>query len=223
MKIAHPDWEVPIEFKENILNTLVIENPALIRRYIEMMINQMQGITGDFVLSEQDNILDISKKLDVISDYFHLELNNRKILTKFYSYLAQSAINEDFYVSTSEIKTQLTRYVQSLLDEVDEELTFESEIDVVGILKLLDVKFQQNDISLCEKVIAYLNLMRNYIGIQCFVFINIRSFFDEYEIGTFYEYICYNKFNVLFIENHCPETVKDNEKILIIDKDMCII
>ena len=223
MKLAHPMWETPIEFCEIRHNILVIENPVLMRNYIEVLINQLNGKDGEFVLSDKDNILDVSKNLDIISDYFNIELNSKRALTRLYSTLNQCSMDGDMYILTSEIKSHLEQYIQNLIDNIDAELVYENDIDISGILKLMNVKFDDKNVSLCEKIISYFNIMRNYLGIKCFICVNIRSFLADNEIEMLYQYITYNKFNVLFIENQCPHKVFENEKLLIIDKDMCII
>lgn len=222
MKLVHPMWNNPIEFEENIIPILVVENHILFRQYVEMLLMQSLKDEGLFVLSEADQILNISKTLDVICDPFHIDINDRKIITKLYTALSENMLNENLYLQTAEIKIQLLQYIQSVLDEVEEELVYEQNIEPSGILKLLNVHFQE-EMDFCERIITYLDITRTYLGKKCFVFVNIRSYLSDEEIKMLYRQIQYNKHHVLFIETYCPDEIKDNEKILIIDDDMCII
>ncbi len=62
MKLAHPDFEMPIEFNENQNNVLVIENPILFTRYITELRNQLDGGDGQFVLSNNGKEMQVSIK-----------------------------------------------------------------------------------------------------------------------------------------------------------------
>ena len=59
-----------IEFCENKVNVLIIEEHSLLRRVLTMLEEQIQGQAGEFVLSKNNEIIDIRKSA---VSYTHLD------------------------------------------------------------------------------------------------------------------------------------------------------
>ena len=61
MKLSHPLFETPIEFSENKIQVLVIENKQTAANLIgEIIAMSETGIDGEFVLSERENNISFS-------------------------------------------------------------------------------------------------------------------------------------------------------------------
>lgn len=56
MKLAYPLLNSPIEFDENFISILIIENANELRKAITSMQQQCNGGQGDFVLSENGDM-----------------------------------------------------------------------------------------------------------------------------------------------------------------------
>lgn len=82
MKLAHYYLDSLIEFEENTVNVLIIENGQKLRETVSMLILQSEGEQGDFIISEGLNILDFSKYTEVIINVFDLKFDTKKIVTK---------------------------------------------------------------------------------------------------------------------------------------------
>lgn len=61
--LAHPMFSKIIDFKNEMINILIIENQKFLTQLIEDIINQTNGENGDFVLSEDFIPLDMQKHL----------------------------------------------------------------------------------------------------------------------------------------------------------------
>ena len=68
MKLAHTMFQKMIEFCENKVNVLIIEEHSLLRRVLTMLEEQIQGQAGEFVLSKNNEIIDIRKSAELIAD-----------------------------------------------------------------------------------------------------------------------------------------------------------
>ena len=81
MKLAHYEFNNPIEFEENKINVIIIENAVFLRNIIETAENQINGENGEFVLSENGKITEMRKKAVLITDLFHLNTNTKSIIS----------------------------------------------------------------------------------------------------------------------------------------------
>ena len=73
MILSNYDFSAPLTFDEDGVCTLVIENPVMYRSVVSEMLEQANGASGAFVLSENGEMLDFSKNVCIITDVFCLE------------------------------------------------------------------------------------------------------------------------------------------------------
>ena len=66
MILSNYDFSAPITFDEDGVCTLVIENPVMYRSVVSEMLEQANGASGAFVLSENGEMLDFSKNVCII-------------------------------------------------------------------------------------------------------------------------------------------------------------
>ena len=82
MMLAHPLLQSPIEFKENRVPVLIVENGQLFRRLIGDLLAQENGEPGEFALSENAGLTEIGKNVQMTLNPLFPELDGRRILTK---------------------------------------------------------------------------------------------------------------------------------------------
>jgi CRISPR-associated protein Csn2 len=223
MRLVHPNWEYQIEFQENRLNTLVIESPMAMCRYIQELLLQSQGEEGLFVLSEKDELLNIAKELTVIIDPFSLDFNQRKIISKIITQIKDLAVGEDLFCETNEILSKLLQYAADLEFDMPFPLQHNESIEIVDVIKILGFRLSSEQPSLTEKLTDYFEVLRTFCGISCFVLCNMKSFLSDVDFLEFHKQVSYGKFNVLLLENMQREPFLSEEVRCIIDKDLCEI
>ena len=91
------------------------------------------------------------------------------------------------------------------------------------MLKIAEIRFEDTQETLVEKIIDYMKVSQELLGIRCFVFVHLLSYLTEYETEKFYEYVYYQKMNVLLLENRQPDIINRFSNVIIIDKDTCEI
>ena len=64
---------------------------------------------------------------------------------------------------------------------------------------------------------------RLLLGIEYFIFVNLNTFFNSYEIEKIYEFAEYNKINIFLVESIQPDSIEKYTQVKIIDKDNCEI
>lgn len=223
MMLAHPMFSKIIDFKNEMINILIIENQKFLTQLIEDIINQTNGENGDFVLSEDFIPLDMQKHLEIIIDFFNLDINNKKVLTAIYNKIKKIAYDDENYIKTENFKTEAFNYIETLINQTEYPLILDLQFDISGLLKLFDVKIEINSSTFLEKIIDYMSVLYEFLNIKCIVFVNLMSYLDISEIELLYKEIQYKKYNVLFIENSFKTKIGEYENIYIIDEDMCEI
>ena len=78
MKLAHYDLSEPITFCENKINVLVLENGAYFRDKVYQLRAQCNGESGEWILSENGKILEISRYAELIYDPMELDLSSKR-------------------------------------------------------------------------------------------------------------------------------------------------
>lgn len=217
MKLTYYCFEQPIEFAENSVNVLIIENSKMFREILSMLLSESEGYDTELILSDSKT-LSIEKYVELILSPFSLDLNNKKILNKLNDYLAKSLDSyEEKYNSLAYSMNQFG----SDLTMLSQYSVIYSEIqNVQQIIKALDFKID-DDLPINERIIEYMRLNRNLLGKKLFIFVGLKSYFAEEELKLFYKDIIAEKFDVLLIEGHQYSYIIDTEKIRIIDNDLC--
>ena len=222
MKLAHPFIENHIIFAENKINVLVVENQSLFVNMIEDIKNQLEQEEGEFVLSNQLGIIPLRNNAELISNYFDLDFDSKKIQNKISAFLKETAYAEENYVKTNEIISMLQGYFYELLDSSEYPLKISNETDAAALIKMAGIKADISNGSLLEKLTDYILLMQDMQGIKLFVFVNLKTFLSERELQNFYSFLFYKKAQVLLLENTAREKLPE-EVLHIIDQDMCEI
>lgn len=222
MKLVHPNLENQIIFNENEVNVVVLENHRQYTTFIQELWKQVNGQEGFFVLSEKEKKLDIGKSVDLVVDLFSLEINQKKIITRLYNHL-KSYMLENEYVQTIEIISKLKQYLEKLSDCLQFPLMYNDDIDLLELFKAGEVKLDVSEATLLEKLIDYISVLQEFSDVRCLSLINVKSYFDDEELALLYRHVQYCKMPIMLIEPAMREVVLKNEKIHLIDKDLCQI
>lgn len=223
MKLVHPEWEHTVIFAENQINVVTVENKAFFSKLISVLLLQMEGVDGDFILSEGDTILPISKVCDVIINPFSFDFNSKKNLTKIYNLLKTSAFDENYYTLTGELKTHLFKYLDKLLFDFDFPVTYQEDFDLVSLFKAVNIAIDEIGTTLLERLINYIRISTELLEIKCFIFVNLKTFLSEAELKELYTFAFYHKIHLLLFEGFFTEKTQSCEKHYIIDNDLCEI
>ena len=219
MMLVHPTLENYIIFEENRVNVLILENQQMFVSMIEEFLGECNGKESAYVLSEEFVPMEIKKYCDICIDFFALELNTKKVLTKLYQELKEIS-QEEMYMQTMSIQSSILQYIEELIGHSGYGLQYDMEMEITGLFKLVDLKLQFDSESMVDKIIDYITIMQEFFGIKVFVFVNLKSYLMEEEIKQFYKQIFYSKVDILLIENVYREELA-GEIVHIIDSDLC--
>ena len=200
----------------------IIESPELFTEYVQELYMQCENDEGRFVLSEEENEINLSKVSEIIMNPLGLELNQKKIINKLYSELVKTSMSEVMYEKTAELTRYIANYIMDLEDNVDYTVQFSDRLDVSILLKDMDVKYEETEESLLEHLIRYIKLVVELLGVKLIIFVNLRSYLSDRQFRELIQEIKYQEIKALFIENQEKACIEGGMRY-IIDKDGCEI
>jgi CRISPR type II-A-associated protein Csn2 len=223
MRLIHKDFEFIFELHENKKSLFVIEHPETYRKLVQDLILGTDNEECGFVLSHNNTPIKIKDNLCFIMNPFVLSLNERKLLNKLYDVLKREIQSSELLLENNMIYSHVEQYALEIIKLSDWELLYEETMDVQNLLKFMNIRFAEYQDSMLEKITDYIKVVHDLLGISLFVFTHLLSCLNGYEIEKLYEYVQYQKINILLIESQQPENIDFFDSVIIIDKDCCEI
>lgn len=223
MKLVHPDFLCQIELIENRVSVIIFESPNRLMDFISQIKAQIDGQEGEWVLSENGTILNMSKTCELIIDLFALDMNQRKLTSALYQRLEKDLLSSELLSEWNSFYSVLSNFTEKIFSLSEYHLDYREMLDVRDFLKFMDVSFEDSSEDLLDKVIDYMALSSSVVGTSLFILCNAKSFFDDTQLTYLYEQAFYKKFHLLLIESHVSNVNNELEDVIIIDKDDCVI
>ena len=220
-KLIHRKYGFSILLEENQIYEIVIENPTVLVEIVRDLLVQAQGQEGEFVLSQENNILPIEKNLAFIQDPFTLDVNQRKILTKLYSQINEY-VNDILGQERTDFLQTYNQYMDKICEKSDLFLVYEEEPEFQEILKLGKMRIDVQADNIINSIVEYIKVCKELLHQEIFVFLNLKMFLAKEELEALYQECFQRKVHLLLIEAILQERI-EGEKICIIDKDKCIL
>ncbi len=222
MKLIHIRYSFNLDFCDELVYSLTVENNRAFVEIVNGLYDQIQGEDGEFVLSEYDMPVAISKHIELLTQFVPFDGNRKTLVTKLYNLLKKESMCGELYCDTQQIGTALVAYVEKLLDRVSLMTEPLIEPDLTTLFKAVDLKLGSIDGTIGEKLLDYFNACYELEGEKLFVTVNLKSYFDDKQLQDFVSSVVSHKIKLLMIENSF-RTAVEGEKVIIIDKDLCEI
>jgi len=223
MRLVHPRIEKHFEFVDNIVNVLVVEVQQLMTELIIELQEQVSGREGRFRLVDNEKEIKLSKRLHLVIDCFNLDINNRQLINQLMKEVDSVTNDERLYLETQELKNKIEKYIYELEQMIDYNINFNQNFTITELLKGIKFNYDNENMNFIEMIIEYIKIVSRLLNVDVFVFINLKSFLSKEQVQGLYEYCAYSKINLLLIESHEDEHVYIQEKVVVIDKDLCEI
>ena len=221
MRIIYSKYGIDLYLEENKITTIVIENPLVMSEVIRNISRQVNGEDGEWILSEQDKIFSVEKSGIFLYNPLMVNSNEKRILTRLYKELSEQA-NTLMYEDYTRINSYIVSFLERLLDTVLYHLDMEVDMDLTGILKLYGVKIESDGVSVLEALLDYLRALSCICNIRVAFILNVKQFLTLEEVRQLYEFCFYEKMYLINLEGQKNYNL-EQEKCVIIDKDLCII
>ena len=222
MMFAYPSADICCELKEDKIFTLIIESPIIFYDIVSDIQKQIEGMDGETVISEDYHPIDMQKSTDLILQFVPFTVNQKDILAKLYGVMKKRAVDEKMYQQTYELLSQIEKYMYLLTEDSESELKSTMPEDITGILKAFDLKYDDTDMTLPEKILEYMIASNSLKKKEVFVTVNLRSYITDRQAEDLFKSIVLKKLRLICIESsECKHL--NMQDIIIIDKDMCVI
>ncbi len=219
MILCHPQMETIIDFAGREVPALVIENPAFFRTLMMDLYAQKNGEEGQFVLSENGKTLSISSMVELLDNCLQFNLNTKPLLNKIAAAMEQMAAGEDFFLKTADILQRLEQYMNELAFAFDCDIVCE-RCTTAGVIKAMGIALRDEYEDPLERLVDYMELIREFDRDKLFVLVNLRCFFDDSAVEHFLQTTLEHGYRVLLLDS-VERKKLSIERRLTIDIDLC--
>jgi len=220
MKLKMNGFENEIVFNDDNINVLEIKNSKCFSHIIEIINDKINGIDTNeiFLLDNKDEELKMNKEMYMVLDVFNVDYNSKQILKKIYEIIAENiSKNQDYEIE--KMTLNLRNYIIQEINELPFEFVMKSDIDIPEILKLYNLKIdEQNYTSILDKIEILIDILATLKIANILVIPNLKLFLDEKELIELYKYSLYNNIKLLLIERNNDLEKLKYEKIIVIDE-----
>ena len=222
MKFAYFHITDPVTISNSSVNTIVIENPSFYRSLLCDLYSAVDGNSTSAVLSIKDKPIEFSKNCEIINDFINFNINQKALLTKICTALESKALSPEEYFETQELLTMLENKISDWSFDLSCNISA-TKLTVSGILKASGVEIcndYEGEKGDAERIIDYMELVREFDRDKLFITVNMRSFFSDEVTEQFMKTVLSHEFKVLMLESSAKQLLK-HEKRLTIDEDLC--
>lgn len=219
MILCCPQMETVLEFADGKTPTLVIENPAFLRQFLMELYAQLAGEEGSFVLSDKGKELEISVWVEVLDNCLNFQLNTKTLLGKIQAALERTAVNDIFFLKTTELMQNVELYMDELAFTYNCDLVYQ-RCTPAGLIKAMAVHIRDAYEDPLERLLDYMELVREFDRDKLFILLHLRSYFAEEQIEMFLKTVSDHGYRVLLVDSQDYEKLPEENRITI-DKDLC--
>lgn len=221
MKLVMKGIETIVDCSQNQICTVVIENQKLFYEVVEDIGRQIQGLEGESVLSENNQILKMDKYAEQLMQFVPFDLNKKSLISRITSYMQKIAADEIHYEKTSEFLAEWEKYCMDLEFELPVSIEF-TKINMDVLLKSSGIMISDDYVSLAEKILDYIQLIEYFECKKMFILVNMRSFVENEEMQKFIDAALTREYQIILLDNKEYPLLK-SEKRCVIDADLCEI
>lgn len=219
MKIVNPKYFDVIEIND-APETLVIENATFFRRIISELYEQCQTDIGDFVLSENNIPLSLSKSCQLVTDIYDFDKSARQAKTKIQQLLIKESISMD---EQYDLLAKLNSFALKLANTLEYQISFKDNVSIADIIKLLDFNVDYKCLTFWERLEEYMSLCVDLLGYKLIITVNLKTSISKEEYKAFIHDIQCRSIPLLMIERSHYEELDNLNHLRIIDSQLCVL
>lgn len=222
MRVVIPKLSLDATADEDEVLVLSFEHHKYFREVLGDLWQQANGYEGDIsFLMDGNEKFSYSKNVEMIFNPMAIDCNDKKVLNTLFG-LIKNISMEDCLNSLSTINQKVIDYLDQVSEKIEYSISYDLELDVVGLLKLYNVKLLVDEAELKEKIVDYIKLTHRILNKTVFIMVNLKQFFDEEDLVDIYKEVIYEKVQLIIVQaNYDNKNMYEHHYV--IDKDLCII
>lgn len=221
MKIAYEGLDTVIEISTEYITELVIENAAFLYQMLTALKCAADGEESEIVISKDDRLVSASKTVSLVTDFVSFSLNQKSLISKIIGELDRTAKNGAYYQKSQELLASIESYMLELTMDFSCELICE-KLNMQGLLKGMGLSIADDYDALEERLLAYMDLAREFEGKELFIFVNMRCLIPHDRLQLMVDTALVREYRMLLIDNMEFQRLK-NERRIVVDEDLCVI
>ena len=202
-----------IEISNEYIRCIEIENKDYFYRFIYLLNNYNEDILNEDELLLMDKI-----DFKLVTDYFNLNINDKKILNAINKYIKEN-INEENYNKLLKDYQKLYKSFALSLNDIDIPLEINEDINIENIIKLMNPKIKVEK-NLLKNIFTLIDIFKELNIYNLLILVNIKQYLTIDELQELYKYAIYNKLSILLIDNKTYGITQKYEKKIIIDDNL---
>jgi len=218
MKITIRNIDEPIEFSEEYVSTLEVQNKYLFRE-IASCLMRSQFEKYEYEIINFDDGMVLSDRLIIVSDVMSFDVSSRKIISEMYKQLADM-INNDVLKNMVEMETVLEHIGAFAEDSLNFDINYRTDFDLNDFLKLLKIEPSiASEYDIKQRVYGIIELINSLFDNKIICFMNLKQLITKEEFSEIVKTCLSKKQLVWFIESN-KSFVDTSESIIVVDDDL---
>ena len=223
MKIYNPYFQSVFDFSTVKVQTVIIEGPHAFSTVIGDIASQIEGNSGETVLSEDDEPIEMNKYAEILDRFYSFDINRKSLLSKISDSLLKRASDEEHFLKSRTLLSEITAYLENLaFDELAD--VYFTGITEASLLKASGMMLYDDYDNLTDKLLDYMLLVREYERDKLFITVNLGCYLTVNEVNELSDSVRKHGLHLLMIEsnNHELDDIVKSSPILTVDDDYCI-
>lgn len=218
-------FENDIDFAENHINVLQIQNKKLFAKIVSSFNNMCNGLSAEsdetITLLEQDEIVNFTKNVLFVVDFLNFDFNQRRIQTVLYQYIDKLfKLEPEMLSNVNNLQDSIHIELMSIMEEFPFETLCKKDISILDILKMYGVRIKANaNEKIIEKLFKIVELVQCLDLAKLIIIVNVKQYLDSDELVEFYKYCVYNNVKLLLLERGSEVSLLERERILFVDEN----
>lgn len=218
LKINYIDNE--INFENDMINVVEIENKNYFYRVISDLINVQNSSANDEIIFIDDsyNELNYGSKLNVIIDYFNIDFNSKKNISLLIKKMSDEISNEEKNNITI-LYNKMIKILKKHFNDYSMNISINDNFDIESLIKTMKIEMCKED-SILNNIMLLIEITNEFNIEQTMIFVNLKQYLNCQELIELYKYSIYNNVKIMLVDSQSYGITLEYEKKLIVDENL---
>lgn len=221
MKLAYKNFSAVLETSSKNVAAVVVENSEMMYRFLVDLRKATEKTADEIVISDDNRIIDFDKNVELIINFIQFEINQRTLLSKIMASMEEISESNSYYNDSQQILSQIEKHIMEITIDFPCDIICE-KLNMQSIIKAVGITLSDDYSSLEEKLLAYMDLSRDFLNKKLFILVNVRGLIPYNRLQMLIDSALSREHEILLIDNMVYPKLKQENR-LIIDEDLCEI
>ena len=222
MRLVYQELNFSMEIKKGMITSLVLENPAVFESFLINLYQQLSKEKSCFILYDEENEKDLSRNCALITTPLDLNYEKKEIQKNLFAELEENIVEKELINDLGEAHGKILEIFDTMRFISSYEIEYKEDFDISYLLKNYNIHIGSPKGTFAEKLIEYINNLKNLLGKDLFFVINCDAYLKREDYFYIEQCAAYNDICILFVRDEQIELIKA-KKEYIIDEDLCEI